>query len=162
MYWLVGAPRVYAANLPELTNDDDDDDAELERSTSSSLDESLSADKHKHVGSDTASGDGGCDDDATPEREKTDPLLDHAPTSTAMDGEKDGAAASSPLPGLAQSGPSLESEAIGGEGKGGRGGENASKGGTASPTIIGVEVARHGHLFATITANSITVWQTRV
>ncbi len=28
--------------------------------------------------------------------------------------------------------------------------------------LLGLQVARHGHLFATITSNSLTIWQTQV
>lgn len=126
MYWPIGAPRVYAASLPQSISSD----AEIATSES-----------RPKIGSRNTENEAAQDDEET---------------ESAV---RDGSAESELDPGQEKIGDTSKEESKLAQ-------KRESVLSTGKPrnesVIVGLEVARHGRFFATITGNALTVWQTQV
>jgi RAB6A-GEF complex partner protein 1 len=138
MYWPVGAPRIYAASSSKTPKDrvhESDDDAESRETTegSGSLLNAPSIDSE-----------GGLDEDG--ERRLSGvatPMTPMTPGIKPVEHE------SQPRPSARLAGQDESSPALGSI--------QADK-----EPLLALRISRTGHLFAVITATSLTVWQTKV
>jgi hypothetical protein len=138
MYWPIGAPRIYAASNNKTTGNrgvESDDDAESRETTegSGSLLEAPS----------TISGERS-DDGLQPPSGTSTPMIPGTPGVRPIEQQESQPTLSAQLLGRDTSFPATA-------------GSPADK-----EFLLGLRVSRTGHLFAVISATSLTIWQTKV